>query len=173
VHRVSLLICLLGCDRVATPQPAQPPQPREELSSLELTELHYNPLGEGSVTGDECEFVELKNSGPTPLSLTDVAFTKGIDYAFDAGTVIASGQFLVVASNATAFEDRYGFAPSGQYTGKLSNAVDRITLSDLPADAVIASVPRQTGLVRLFAGAIPARTPTTPSTGRPPRRRRG
>jgi hypothetical protein len=142
VHRVSLLICLLGCDRVAAPPP-HPRQARQELLSLELTELHYNPLGEGSVLGDEYEFVELKNSGPTPLSLTDVAFTKGIDYAFDDGTVIASGQFLVVASNATAFEDRYGFAPSGQYAGKLSNAVDRITLSDLPADAVIASVEYQ------------------------------
>jgi hypothetical protein len=141
VHRVSLLVFLLGCDRVAaSPQPAEPAQPRQELLSLELTEIHYNPLGEGSVIADEYEFVELKNSGPTPLSLTDVAFTKGIDYAFDAGSVIDSGQFLVVASNATAFEDRYGFAPSGQYEGKLSNAADRITLSDLPADAVIASV---------------------------------
>jgi len=134
VRRVALVACLLGCHRAA------PPEPRPELLALELTEIHYNPLGEGAISGDQYEFVEVKNSGPAALTLTDVAFTQGIKYAFDAGVVVDAGQFLVVAADAAAFEERYGFAPAGQYTGTLNNTADRITLSDLPADSAIVSV---------------------------------
>jgi hypothetical protein len=116
------------------------PEPRPELLSLKLTEIHYHPLDEGTVSGEEYEFLELKNTGGSVLSLADVAFTQGIQYAIPAATTLEPGQFLVVASNAAAFQERYGFAPSGAYTGKLANTGERITVSDLPANTVIASV---------------------------------
>jgi hypothetical protein len=134
---LSAMVAFLGCGPQNSPAIAAP---RQELRSLELTEIHYHPLDEGTVSGDEYEFIELKNTGASVLSLANVALTQGIDYAFPASTTLAPAQFLVVASNAAAFQERYGFAPSGQYAGKLSNSGERITLYDLPAQTVITSV---------------------------------
>ncbi len=137
-----MVFILLACDAAnpsSTPEPTRP-EPRLELLALKLTEIHYHPLDEGTVSGDEYEFVEIKNAGKIVLNLADVAFDQGIQYAIPAATTLAPGEFLVVASNAAAFQDRYGFAPSGEYTGKLSNTGERITLSDLSAHMVITSV---------------------------------
>jgi hypothetical protein len=135
---VLLLVCDgAGCSR--NPNPG-PPELRTELLALQITEVHYHPLDEGSVSGDEYEFIELKNTGEAIVSLDDVAFDDGIQYVIPDDTTLAPGKFLVLASNAAAFQDRYGFAPSGEYTGGLSNTGERITLSDLAAEAAIASV---------------------------------
>ena len=136
---VALLLVggVASCSSGPEPQPAEA---RTELRALKLTEIHYHPLDEATVSGDEYEFVELKNTGQAALSLRDVAFDEGIQYAFPADTIVESGGFLVVASNAAAFHDRYGFAPSGEYTARLSNTGERITLSDLPAHTAITSV---------------------------------
>jgi hypothetical protein len=138
----SIIALLLAGGAVAcskTPGSA-PPEPRPELLALALTEIHYHPLDEGTVDGDEYEFVELKNTGAAALSLAGVAFDQGIQYPIPAGTTLEPGQFLVVASNASAFQDRYGFAPSGEYTGRLNNTGERITLSDVTRHAPIVSV---------------------------------
>jgi hypothetical protein len=119
---------------------AEPAVLRPELLALALTEIHYHPLDEGTVDGDEYEFVELKNTGVAALSLAGVAFDGGIQFSIPAATTLGAGQFLVVASNAAAFGERYGFAPSGEYTGKLNNTGERITLSDTANHAVIVSV---------------------------------
>jgi hypothetical protein len=137
-----MIVLLLACDVASCargPKPG-PPELRPELLALQITEVHYHPLDEGTVSGDEYEFVELKNVGEAVLSLDDVAFDEGIQFVVPPDTTLAAGKFLVLAANAAAFQDRYGFAPSGQYTGKLSNTGERITLSDLLADAAIASV---------------------------------
>jgi len=133
----SALVHLLGCGGAHGSNSASP---RQELLALRLTEIHYHPLDEGTASGDEYEFIELKNAGSSVLSLADVAFSQGIDYAFPAATTLEPGKFLVLASNANAFQERYGFSPAGQYSGKLNNSGERITLSDLPAQAVVASV---------------------------------
>ena len=59
----------------------------------------------------------------------------------------------MVAANAAAFQERYGFAPSGTYQGKLNNTGERLTLSDVHADTVIASVE--------FLDVSPGRWPPT------------
>jgi hypothetical protein len=117
-----------------------PPALRAELLALEITEVHYHPLDGETASGDEYEFVELKNTGDSLLTLDDVAFDEGIEFAVPVGTSLAPGAFLVLASNAAAFEHRYGFAPSGEYMGGLNNTGERITLSDLRAAAAIVSV---------------------------------
>jgi hypothetical protein len=133
----SMIVHVLACGAVSC---SKTPEPRRELLNLELTEIHYHPLDEGTVSGDEYEFIELKNAGEAVLSLDDVAFTQGIQFAIPAGTTIAPGKFLVVASNAAAFQERYGFVPLGSYAGKLNNSGERITLTDAPAHAAIFSV---------------------------------
>jgi hypothetical protein len=131
------VVLLLACS--ASPKPV-PPRLRAELLALAITEIHYHPLDEGPVSGDEFEFVELKNTGEAPLTLDDIGFDEGIDYVVPNGTGLAPGEFLVVASNANAFRDRYGFAASGEYAGALADAGERITLSDLASGAAIVSL---------------------------------
>lgn len=139
------LLLLVGAVKCSRAPDAAPSEPRPELRALALTEIHYHPLDEGTVDGDEYEFVELKNTGDTALSLAGVAFDQGIQYSIPAGTALGPGQFLVVASNAAAFEERYGFAPAGEYTGKLNNTGERLTLSDVTNHAALVSVDYRDG----------------------------
>jgi hypothetical protein len=97
-------------------------------------------LDEGTISGDEYEFVELKNAGQSILNLADVAFTQGIDYSFPATATLEPGAFLVLAANAASFQQRYGFAPAGEYGGRLNNAGETLTLTDVRAHATILSV---------------------------------
>ncbi|MEZ5304673.1 MAG: lamin tail domain-containing protein [Verrucomicrobiales bacterium] len=69
-----------------------------------ITEVFYNPPGQD----EETEFIELKNIGSQPLDLTDVRFTKGVDFDIPAGTMLAPGAFLLVVKNQAAFEATYG-----------------------------------------------------------------
>jgi hypothetical protein len=76
------------------------------------------------------EFIELFNSGNTPLQLDGVTFSRGINYTFGPDTNIQPGQYLVLASNAGIFQLRYGFAPFGVFTGSLANEGEPVELLD-------------------------------------------
>lgn len=96
--------------------------------NLVISEIMYNPDGD-----DAAEFIELFNTGSLPLDLTNVRFTKGIDYDFPEGTEIAAGAYLLVVKNTAAFEALYGeglpVAP-GQYDDdSLSNGGELLKLS--------------------------------------------
>ena len=128
---------LIGC---GTLDSSNRRPPREELLTLRITELHYHPLDEAGVVGDEYEFIEIRNTGTADFDLSKVGFTDGVDYVFPEGSSLAAGEYLVLASNPERFEERYGFAPFGAYAGRLNNAGEKVELSDLPAESVIASV---------------------------------
>ncbi len=110
---------------------------RDDLHNLKVTEIHYHPLDSETINGREFEFIELKNTGTTPLNLTSAVFTNGIDYTFPAGTLLEPDQFVVLASNRQAFKDRYNFYPFGDYTGQLDNAGERIVFISAAGDTVI------------------------------------
>lgn len=99
------------------------------FTNLKVTELHYNPLDQGLIGGKEYEFIELKNTGYTPLNLSGIKFNAGITYTFPEGTTLAPQSFVVVASNTTAFTQLYKFTTPHQYAGSLSNAGETITLT--------------------------------------------
>jgi hypothetical protein len=99
-------------------------------SPLIFSEIHYNPLGAEGVANDDFEFLEIKNIGDKPFKLGNATFEDGIRYSFPKGTIIESGAFIVLASNATQFKKRYGFYPYGQYTGRLDNDGEEVVLSD-------------------------------------------
>ncbi len=111
-----------------------------ELNNLKITEIHYHPLDEGSINGNEFEFIEIKNIGSKALDLTNVAFTDGIDYTFAPGTIIKAGAFIVLALNSTSFASRYSVTPFAVYKGKLNNAGENVTLKDILQDRVVFSV---------------------------------
>jgi hypothetical protein len=104
--------------------------PPQDLSKLALTELMYHPPDLGSTNSDEFEFLELKNCGTNTLDLSGLTFTSGITFTFTNGTLLAPGQFFVLARNAAAFAAKYPGVPlRGIYTGKLDNGGEKVALS--------------------------------------------
>jgi hypothetical protein len=108
-----------------------------EIAGLQLTEIHYNPLAQNGVSGSEYEFVELKNSGNSPINLTTCTFIDGIKFTFNNETTVNPGSFIVLASSAYAFKLRYGFSPNGEYDGQLDNKGERITLVNAVGDTLV------------------------------------
>jgi hypothetical protein len=123
-----------------------PPAPSPAQQFLRVTEVHYHPAdptaeelaGEPFLTGGDFEFVELINTGSSPLDASGCSFTDGINWTAPAGTTIAAGQRIVLVSNAAAFTLRHpGLVPAGSFSGSLSNAGERITLRDAAGEQVV------------------------------------
>jgi hypothetical protein len=93
--------------------------------NLRITEIMYNPPEPNE------EFIELKNIGSETINLNLVSFTDGINFTFP-NVELAAGQYTVVVRNRSVFEARHGrnINIAGQYSGRLDNAGERITLED-------------------------------------------
>ncbi|HEU5090378.1 MAG TPA: MBG domain-containing protein, partial [Roseiflexaceae bacterium] len=105
---------------------------QQAFNNLEINEIHYAPvapLAPAGLNPNDYEFVELHNRGGSSIQLQGVTFTNGIFYQFGAGSIPAGG-YIVLASNATRFQERYGFAPDGVYTGNLLNSGETLELSN-------------------------------------------
>lgn len=107
-----------------------------DLNNLKVTEIHYHPLDNGSISDGEYEFIELKNIGKTQLDLSDSKFVNGIKYTFPMRTKIEPSNFLVLASNKNEFKVRYGFEPFAEYGGQLDNSGEKIVLTSATNDTV-------------------------------------
>lgn len=117
------------------------------VNDLRITEVHYHP-GPASVTeqamgwtDSDFEYLELQNIGTTPIDMTDVRFTKGIDFDFSPGTMIEPGAFLLIVKNQPAFASRHGagLPVAGEWKpdDKLSNGGENIKLSLGSGTAII------------------------------------
>ena len=115
------------------------------LDSLRINEVQYNPADssfdeqqQGFDNNDDFEYIELINIGSVPISLDGVQLVRtgredslqGVDFKFSEDTTVASGDVVVVVENADAFQSRYGSDKqvAGQWSGRLSNAAEQITL---------------------------------------------
>ncbi len=82
---------------------------------LRITEVNYHPADPSKDEAllefsfdDDFEFVELMNvDANATLDLGGYAIN-GINYTFDAGTMVGPGQRIVIARNVAAFEQRWG-----------------------------------------------------------------
>ncbi len=94
------------------------------LNGLRVTELMYSAL-----EGDVLDYIELQNVTTSPLDLTGVRFTAGIDFTFPA-MPLASGECVVVVEDLAAFRERYGsdIHVAGRYTGRLSDSGETLVL---------------------------------------------
>jgi hypothetical protein len=113
-----------------------------DASNLRLTELNYHPanptpaeLALAPGTDDTAyEFLELRNISAQAISLDNVRFTVGITFNFSNGgvAVLEPGQAVVVVSNLTAFQARYGtgILVAGEFSGQLSNSGEQLLLVD-------------------------------------------
>ena len=112
--------------------------------SLRITGINYDPAPVTALemahpswnagwTSQQFEYVEITNISAGAIDLTDVRFTKGIDYDFPAGTMLGAGARLIVAKNPVAFAVRYGtglpLAPGGFDPDSLSNGGEQLKLS--------------------------------------------
>jgi hypothetical protein len=108
------------------------PDLSDHINGLVISEIMYKSEG-----GSALEFIEIKNVGPATLDLSEVRFTKGIDFDFagSAITSIAPGEYVLVVENLTAFEATHGDAlpVAGEYqfssSNNLSNGGERLKLS--------------------------------------------
>ena len=107
-----------------------------ERPSIVISEIHYNPYSED----DAEEFVELVNTGDTDVDLGGYRFSNGIRFEFPRPTVLAAGEFLVVARDPLHVAEVYGLeGVLGPWEGILSNQGEMLRLidaGDLPVDEV-------------------------------------
>lgn len=93
----------------------------------------YHPASENA---DE-EFIEIYNNGTNTVDLTGWRFTDGISFVFP-NTLIAPGEYLVVAANINAFTNLYPnvTSPAGNWDGILSNSGEKVELTDAAGNVV-------------------------------------
>jgi hypothetical protein len=109
--------------------------PTDQQKSLRITEIMYNPAEGGSFSGQQYEFIELKNVGTASLKLDGAKLIGDISYTFQTGRnlMLAANACIVIPRNQSAFTARYGssvnLAP-GTYTGGLPNSGGKIELQD-------------------------------------------
>jgi hypothetical protein len=101
------------------------PDPLPLLDHLRITELMYNPAGDGDL-----EFIELHNKGPITLNLEGVRLRNGVEFTFPAMTLVP-GAYTVVVANQAKFVARYGASISvaGQYSASFNNAGENVELA--------------------------------------------
>ncbi len=102
-----------------------------------INEIHYNPPDQGIEDGLFREFIELYNAGDAAVDLTGYFFDSGLTYAFPDGTVLGSGEYLVLVRD---LEHRvWRSRPPrllGPYEGRLDNGGERITLKNARGEIV-------------------------------------
>jgi hypothetical protein len=112
------------------------------LENLVITEVMYHPalptaaeIAAGFDEDNLFEYLELRNIGSMPLDLSDLRFTKGVDFDFSDSEqpTLAPGEFILVVASIPAFEFRYGtgFQIAGEWEAgdRLSNGGERVKLS--------------------------------------------
>ena len=105
--------------------------------NLRITEIMYHAQDPNE------EYVELENIGAETVNLNLVRFSNGIDFTFPS-IQLAAGENIVLVHDLDAFEKRYvtgrhgrSVNIAGQYTGKLDNAGERITLEDAAGEVIL------------------------------------
>ncbi len=117
-------------------------------ATLKITELMYNPpaVAGSPYDSQEYEFLELKNTGTNTINVAYMAFTNGITCTLPNLDVSPAG-IIVLVRNRAAFAARYntnGVVVAAQYSGKLANEGERLTLAD-PAGQPVFSFVYQSG----------------------------
>ncbi|MSU36646.1 MAG: hypothetical protein EXS36_16415 [Pedosphaera sp.] len=104
---------------------------QQDWSALQPSEIQYHPDDWHGIDGDEFEFIELVNTGVTPLQLAGARLTGGIQFVFDSGSILSPGEVCLLVRNEMRFRERYpGLRIVGVFDGKLANAGDTIGFRD-------------------------------------------
>jgi hypothetical protein len=114
---------------------------------LRITEILYAPTaptaGElasiSTLSGSDFEFVELTNTGPSPLVISGAQFVAGITFTFPTPTTLNPGAHILVVANEAAFALRNGAGLNiaGEYVGKLSNDGEQLQILDAVGENIL------------------------------------
>ena len=77
--------------------------PAASTDEIVITEIMYNPPESGV---DSTEYIEILNNGPDTVNMENYSFG-GVDFTFPA-MLVQPGEYVVVTSNANAFQSYYG-----------------------------------------------------------------
>lgn len=102
------------------------------LMAIVINEIHYNPADNTKLE----EFIELYNTGPAAVDLSNWAFTDGVDYVFPAGTQIAAGDYVVIAQDPATMLAEFGVASLGPYTGGLNSDGEHLELRNALGEVI-------------------------------------
>jgi hypothetical protein len=99
---------------------------------LVISKINYNPSVTTTFTvSNDQEFVQITNTGASTVNLSGVYFKElGLSYQFPYNSTISGNSSLYLASNATVFQAKNGFAPFGVFARNLSNKSQKIVLAD-------------------------------------------
>lgn len=110
------------------------------LGGLLISEIMHTPAGPtpaesgAGFSREDFEYIVLKNTGPSTLSLAGIQLTGGISFIAGLGehTALAAGGIVVVAANPSALVWRYGpnLPVLGGYAGHLNDSADMLSLLD-------------------------------------------
>ena len=124
-----------------------PGSPTPGQDFLRITEILFAPAApteselaiDPTLTAEDFEFVELTNTGSTPLDISGASFVEGISLSFPPQTILAAGQHILVVANLTAFNLRYQGTDNvaGEYTGKLSNDGEQLQILDAEGENIL------------------------------------
>jgi hypothetical protein len=113
---------------------------------LRIVELNYNPAPQAGIADEQdLEFLELLNTGSSPISLdgVQIAGFASAPYSLASGLVLGAGERIIVARNPSVFTAVYGagvnVAPGGYGTANLSNGGESVLLVG-PAGETIQSI---------------------------------
>ena len=97
-------------------------------NGLVISEIMYHPSESATA-----EYIELHNISNASIPLTNVRFTKGIDFNFTEGSEIEPGGYLLIIGDAAAFEQVHGaglsIAGVWEQGDRLSNSGETLKLS--------------------------------------------
>lgn len=125
-----------------TPAAPTPSQLALRVSEILFAPTAPTPAETAAIPGviaSDFEFIELLNTGSTPLTLDGAKFTAGVVYTFPAGTTLAPGARLLLVANPTAFALRHGSLPGvfGPYVGELDNGGEKLQIVDSFGESVL------------------------------------
>ena len=93
--------------------------------------------------GDFSDWIEIYNRNPSALSLDGWSLTDDRNdpqkWRFPDGPRLFPGEYLLLVRNRAAFESRYGtgLEIAGEYSGRLDNGGERITLVNAKSEVVL------------------------------------
>lgn len=96
-------------------------------AAIVINEIHPAP----DIDQERVEFIELHNTGPGSVPLAGWKLTGAVELSLPAGTILAPGQYLVLAQDPSALAAKFSVTGAiGPWTGRLSGRGERVTLTD-------------------------------------------
>ena len=100
-------------------------------TELQPPRSHPAEIAAGYTNNDDFEFIELQNTGSETIDLS-VPKSRGAFRLPSVHRRSILGEYVMVVENQAAFESRFGTSlnVAGEYSGKLSNGSEQLTLRD-------------------------------------------